>query len=267
MSLQQHLLTLIWSNDPKLLKEESIKIGFDIRGINIYRRNLLANAQRALSITFPTIFKLLNSDVSENLVQQFLMLFPPTQGDWAQWGEEFPQFIAANQIAHDYSYLTDCAELDWHVHSALKGKDQTFDHRTLSLLGSAEPEALNIILNQNVTLIQTIFPIVDIFNAHHSPDQLRQETAMVEAKSALTTLMQLTTIPKQHTVMICRPDFQPKIVTLSNSEAEFMRCINTGKSLAESLNTVHHDQYFSFEKWLITALEQNLIDHFKENAL
>lgn len=129
----------------------------------------MANAKRALSITFLTIFKLLDSDVSENLVQQFLKRCPPIQGDWAQWGEEFSHFIDANEIAHDYPYLTDCTELDWHLHSALNGKNQTLEYVSLALLGSAEPENISIILNQNIALIETKPPLSDIFNAHHHP--------------------------------------------------------------------------------------------------
>lgn len=265
MNQQQRLLTLIWNNNPASLAEDLAESGFDIRGINIYRKNLLANAQRALSITFPTIFKLLDSDVSKNLVQQFLKLCPPDQGDWAQWGEEFLHFIGVNQIAHDYPYLTDCAELDWHLHRALNGKDQTLEYVSLALLGSAEPENISIILNQNIALIETKFPLKDIFNAHHHPQQLQRENAMEQAKAALTAL-RLTTASKAHTVMVSRPEFQPKVTILTDSEAEFLLCLNAGKSLAESLNAVSRYHDFSFEKWLIAAIEENLISYIKENS-
>ena len=275
MNEQQHLLTLIWNNDPtslskelgkeldkelnKEVTEELAENGFDIRGINIYRRNLLANAQRALSISFPTIFKLLDNDVSEQLVHIFLKQCPPHQGDWTQWGAEFPQFIAVDQITREYAYLPDCAELDWYVHSALHGPDQTVDYTTLALLGSAEPENITVILNQNVGLIKTELPISEIFNAHHHQDEQQRKNAMEQAKSALASTR------KKHVVMIFRPEFQPKVTILTNSEAEFMFCLKAGKSLATSLDAVSHYDDFSFEKWLLKAIEQNLILHFKEN--
>ena len=82
---QQRLLDVIW-NDESPVRDKS---GFEAQGIDIYRRNLLANAQRALSISFPTVFQLLDSNVSKNLVYQFLRISPPSQGDWTQWGADF----------------------------------------------------------------------------------------------------------------------------------------------------------------------------------
>ena len=46
---RQHLLLeAIWNDDSAALAQ----CGFNTQGINIYRRNLLANAQRALTISF-----------------------------------------------------------------------------------------------------------------------------------------------------------------------------------------------------------------------
>jgi hypothetical protein len=255
MNQQQYLLALIWNDDPTLLAES----GLDIRGINIYRKNLLVNAQRALSITFPTIFKLIDSDISENLVQQFIKLCPPVQGDWTQWGKEFSGFIATNKIADKYPYLPDCAQLDWHMHCALHGKDQTLEKTSLQLLADREPENIIIILNHNIKLIKTIYPIFDIFFAHHHPNKQQREIAMRDAKIALSNVLE------EQVVMVSRPEFQPKLTTLTHSEAIFMFNLNTGSSLAESLNSVNHSDDFSFEKWLIEAIGQNLIYHFKEN--
>ena len=258
---QQQLLALIWNDDPTSFIKEREESGFDVRGINIYRRNLLANAQRALSITFPTISQLLDSDVNEILVQEFLKKYPPNKGDWAQWGDEFSRFIATNQIAHEYAYLPDCAELDWHIHKALNGQDQTLDYTSLALLASAEPEDISIVLNNNVALIRTTSPISEIFDAHHLPEEKQRKQAMEQAKIALNIE------PKKHVVMIFRPEFQPKVTTLTDSEAEFMFCLKARKSLAESLDAVSHYDDFSFDKWLVKAIEQNLILHFKENSL
>lgn len=252
MSEQQNLLTLIFNDNPALLAES----GFDIRGINIYRRNLFANAQRALSITYPTIFQLLDSDVSDDLVKQFLKLCPPEQGDWAQWGEEFPHFIATHQISHEYHYLPDCALLDWYRHCGLHGKDQNFNHDSLSLLGTSEPEKVYVTFNQNVILMDTRYPIVDIFNAHHHPDQEQREMAMRDAKIALSIALQ------EHTVMIFRPEFLPKVTIIQEGEMQFMKALFEGESLGVSLDTVSHDKSFSFEKWLIMAIEQNLVVQF-----
>lgn len=254
MHEQQRLLNVIWNDDPDLLA----KSGFDLQGINIYRRNLLANAQRALSITYPTIFKLLDSDISEDLLQQFLQLSPPYQGDWAQWGENFPNFIATNIIASDYPYLPDCAHLDWQFHCAIHGQDQSLIQSSLALLGDTDPKNIHILFNENVALINTQYPIDDIFDAHHHEQLSQRDSAMKSAQMAL--LNGITS----GTVMISRPLYQPKITRLTEVDAEFMQALMSGKSLAECLDVVNHHSTFSFEKWLLAALEQNLIYKFQK---
>jgi hypothetical protein len=257
ISEQQRLLDAIWHDE---YEAESIN-GFNVDGINIYRRNLLANAKRALSVSFPTIFELLDSDISEKLTYDFLKLSPPTQGDWAQWGDVFASFIKTTDIDKDYPYLSGCAALDWHVHCALYGIDQIFEQSSLQLLSICEPEHIYIEFNRNVKLLESAFPIEDIFHAHHSIDEIQREISMKSAQESLALESQMKT------VMVYRPEFQPKVTTLMASEDIFMHSLMSGQSLAQALNVVNEINDFSFENWLVKAIKFNLINYFKENKL
>lgn len=254
MNEQHLLLEMIWNNESSSTEQ----YGLDNRGINIYRRNLLANAQRALSISFPTVFKLLDSDVSEGLVHQFLRSSPPTQGDWAQWGSSFSQFIALTEIGEQYPYLSDCAAVDWHVHCALNGGDQTLIQTSLHVLNESDPEHIIIEFNQNVQVFKTAYPLADIFQAHHHSDERQREAAMIDAKKALENGS------TEQVVMVYRPEFQPKVTMLTVSEGTFTCCLLAGKSLEQAFDTVKNDNEFSFEQWLVTAIKRNLIHYFKE---
>ncbi|NQZ51586.1 MAG: putative DNA-binding domain-containing protein [Moritella sp.] len=252
---QQRLLDTIWSDE----ESGTALNGFSTQGISIYRRNLLANAERALSITFPTVFELLDSDIRTDLVQQFLKTSPPIQGDWGQWGAEFSEFIAATKIGVDYPYLAHCAALDWHVHCALHGCDQSLDQTSLQLLANCEPEHVFITFNDNVKLLSTSYPVAEIFDAHHHDDQVQRDVALNLAKQALSSVL------VDHTVMIYRPEFKPQVTKLTESEGRFILSLMLGDSLAQSLDTVRHDSRFSFQAWLISAIEHNLIHYFKES--
>jgi hypothetical protein len=254
MSQQQQLLNTIWSNALSSLVES----GFDIQGINIYRRNLVANAQRALNISFPTVFEMLDSDVSEEVVIQFLQYCPPSQGDWSQWGETFPNFLATTKAAKDYAYLPCCAVLDWHIHCALHGKNQVLAQSSLSLLSDVEPDNIVVEFNDNVTLIKTKYPITEIFDAHHHSEILERELAINKAQELLSKKLD------EQVVMIFRPEFQPKVTTLTPSESEFMFSLMAEKSIATSLDLINDFSEFLFEKWLMTAIKRNLIYTFKE---
>ncbi|WP_017219927.1 DNA-binding domain-containing protein [Moritella dasanensis] len=251
---QQRLLAVIWNDDLS-----GNLHGFSVQGINIYRRNLLANAQRALGITFPTVFKLLDSDVSADLVKQFLQASPPDQGDWGQWGDKFADFMATTDISDDYPFLADCSALDWHVHCALHGADQTLDQSSLQILGNCEPEQVVIIFNQNVKLLSSRYPVVDIFDGHHHDDKQRRQVALNNANQALSSAL------VDHHIMIYRPEFQPRVIKLTSSEGQFTQSLISGNSLAESLDLVSNDAEFSFQHWLLNAIEHNLIHYFKES--
>lgn len=251
---QQRLLEAIWHDEPSKIGKNR----FNTQGIDIYRRNLLANAQRALSISFPTVFELLDSNISKNLVYQFLRLSPPAQGDWAQWGTDFPHFISTIEVGFQYPYLADCATVDWHVHCAVHGIDQSLEQSSLQYLVNAKPEKIEIVFNQNVALLKTQYPITEIFQAHHHDDELHREVAMSKAQRILSTEA------VEQIVMIYRPEFKPEVASLTASEGAFMFCLMSGKSLEQALDMVKDDNNFSFEQWLLTAIERNLINYFKE---
>jgi len=252
---QQRLLDAIWSDG-----ESGADLhGFSAQGITIYRRNLLANADRALRITFPTVFELLDCDISTFLVHKFLKSSPPVQGDWAQWGRDFSDFIATTEIGVDYPYLTNCAALDWHVHCALHGRDQKLEQTSLQLLVNCEPEHVFITFNDNVKLLSTRYPVADIFYAHNHDEQAQRDISFNRAKQALSSVL------VEHTAMVYRPEFKPQVTKLTESEGRFTLSLMSGNSLAQSLDTVRHDSRFSFPSWLINAIEHNLIHYFKES--
>lgn len=257
MMNQQQLLALIWGDDATLLENKAL----EIPGLTIYKRNLIANAQLALAVTFPTIFTLLDNDVTEDLVKGFLRFCPPAQGDWSQWGERFSEYLSAMEISSKYPYLPDCALLDWKVHCALHGKDELLDQSSLRLLGEIDPENITIGFNSNCSLINTAYPITEIYHAHHHSDKQQRDKSMEQAKKMLMAP------PKARVVMVYRPEFQPKVIELTQSESEFMLCAITGQSLSQSIDAVSQHRDFSFEQWLLIAIEQNLINHFNEKKL
>jgi len=250
---QQQLLDSIWNND----SSEVGLNGFEAKGINIYRRHLFANALRSLSLSFPTVFELLDSDVSYDLTQQFLRFSPPENGDWAKWGIHFSAFIKSTRVGQDYPYLADCAILDWYVHGALHGKDQVLEKTSLQLLADEDPEHIFINFNENVQLLSTEYPVVEIFNAHHHQCGTQRDIAFNSAKHSLLSKS------VAHDVMIYRPEFHPHIRRLTSGEGLFMQALMGNKSLADALDLVCEDADFLFEKWLVNAIKHNLIHYFK----
>ncbi|MEH6577776.1 MAG: DNA-binding domain-containing protein [Amphritea sp.] len=224
-------------------------------GVDIYRNNLTASARRALAISYPTVVALLGEELFALCCQQFLSRTPPTDGDWAQWGDLFTVFLSAHPALKDYPYICDCAELDWKLHQANQGADQLLDQSTLGLLANGDPHALHIEFNMNLNLVISAFPIELIYMAHHSPLESQRQLAMAQAKVKIQQ-------GGAETVLVYRPQFKPLCKGISEAETTFIATLIAGYSLADALDAVSEDN-FSFQQWLISAIENNLIVSFR----
>ena len=82
---QQSLIKLIFD-------EQAGDHSFDPRGVEIYRRNLRATASQVLTITYPTVLKLIGEDLFQFACNKLLQSSPPKAGDWGLWGEGLTTF-------------------------------------------------------------------------------------------------------------------------------------------------------------------------------
>ena len=88
------------------------------RGLQAYRANAGALAERALTAAFPTVAQLVGEESFAALARALWFAQPPQRGDIGSWGEGLADFIAAAPQLADEPYLADVARLDWAVHSA-----------------------------------------------------------------------------------------------------------------------------------------------------
>lgn len=81
-------------NDQQTLLEKILASTLSIDpGIAIYQRNRWAMAERALSISFPTVHQLLGEGFA-TLARKFLIAHPNSQADWGGWGLSFQILLA-----------------------------------------------------------------------------------------------------------------------------------------------------------------------------
>ena len=82
----------------------------------IYRNNSAVASINALKEQFPTVTKLVGDDAFQNLARAFVAKFPPRSPVLADYGAEFPGFVAEFLALHGVEavpYLPDMARLDW----------------------------------------------------------------------------------------------------------------------------------------------------------
>lgn len=128
----------------------------------LYASARLANASRALGISFPTVVALLGDDTFQTVAYRFAQTSPHTDSDWGQWGEAFPAWLAEQVELMAWPYLPDVAQLDWLCHTSERTHDDA----------------------PHVQLMTSAFPVVAIWWAHHGPEAERAAW-MAQAKEAL----------------------------------------------------------------------------------
>jgi hypothetical protein len=100
------------------------------RGLQAYRANAGALAERALAAAYPDRAQLLGDESFAGMARAYWHHHAPVLGDVARWGAELPAFIAAAEQLAEEPYLADVARLDWAVHMAQSAADGPAAART-----------------------------------------------------------------------------------------------------------------------------------------
>ena len=81
-------------------------------GMEIYRANALGAAATALTISYPTVVRLVGSAFFMRLAHQFAQANPPRSGCLSRYGFEFPVFLERAPALEALPYIADVARLD-----------------------------------------------------------------------------------------------------------------------------------------------------------
>ena len=262
---QQTLITAIFPSADNGVMNEVIN-EFDPRGMAIYRNNLLATAQQALAISFPTVLTLIGEDLFNHACRELLISSPPKHGDWALWGEEFPSLLSNLTQLVDYPFVADIARLDQLRQQSMRAKDSVIDQASLQLLATHDIDEIYIELTSSQFCMSANYPVIEFWLSHQQAglSDIRQELNQRFIQQSLDKLARGNFSQK---VLIYRPYYNAVIRELSASEYVWLTLIKQGVSVGKALdvmsnnNALEHD--FDFAQWIGIALEQNLISRLK----
>jgi Putative DNA-binding domain len=236
---QQMLLRALWRDDAAL---QGWTRGPSARGLAAYRSNAGALAERALGSAYPTLAALVGAESFAALARHFWHEHPPVRGDVGEWGAGLPAFIADSEQLAGEQYLADSARLDWAVHVATRAPDASAAWPpALDALATTEPTQLRLQLSPGAAVVDSRWPIVTIWQAHHGDEPFDNVRAAFAAERAETAL-------------VWRDDgFAIHVeATDSSADAAFTAASIDGRSLAAALDAA--GATFSFERWLERAL-------------
>jgi hypothetical protein len=134
--------------------------------LDIYRNTFVANATRALRLTYPAIYKLVGDEFFEGAAAAFIAQHPPRSACFDHYGEAFAAFLAAFPPAAPLGYLADVARLEWAVSRAIHADDvEPLDLGRLVVLSPREQERVSFVPHPSLSLLSLATPADTIWRA------------------------------------------------------------------------------------------------------
>lgn len=215
------------------------------RGLQAYRSNGHALAQRVLSAAYPVLAQLMGTEGFDALSRHFWQSHPPVRGDMAQWGAGFADFIETlAELMHEEPYLADVARLEWALHTVATQADGQAEIPSFTLLESREPSDTALVLSPGVQCLPSAFPVVSIVQSH-----LMGSPTLEEAGERLRAQV-------AETALVWRYGLKPSLRQAMAGEAVFIAALQENRSLADSLSAAGE---FDFKQWLVPAVQTGLL--------
>jgi Putative DNA-binding domain len=212
------------------------------QGLDAYRINAAAIAQRSLGAAFPTIDALIGAEDFEHLAHEFWRAHPPACGDLGDWGEAFPAWLETHVAFGAWPYFGDAARLDLALHRCERAADAGFDADSLAWLSQAEPDRLLLTLMPGSALIESRWPIVAIHAAHHG------------AEGGFDAVREALERGSPETAFVVRSGWRATVHRLEAASARWTAQLLAGATLDRALAEAGDD--FDVSAWLATAVQE-----------
>ncbi len=218
-----------------------------VRGLEAYRANAEASAERALASTFATVRAMVGDEGFRHLAREFWLAHPPERGDLGEWGDAFPAWLATHAGLGAWPWLADSARLDRALHRNERAEDATLDADSLGLLESTEPSALRLLLMPGAAVLHSTWPIATVHRAHRLEGDAA-ERAFAEVREAIAAR-------RGEPVLVARKGWRGVVHVLDPITAAWMQDLLDGADLDTALTRA--GEGFDFSAWLATALRES----------
>ena len=146
------------------------------RGLNtseclaVYRNNITSARVRALEAIYPVCQAVLGEECFRAVARNFSWTRADSSADLNVYGNLFPEYLGAHEGSNlsRLPYLQDLARLEWHWHAAYYASDNIpFPYESFAV-ASAQPERLCFTLAPGLSLLETDYPVREIWRRHRT---------------------------------------------------------------------------------------------------
>jgi hypothetical protein len=133
----------------------------------VYRNNVIAGLINAIAARYPVVRKLLWDDAFNRAAHLYVTSEPPRSPVMLEYGDSFPQFLRNIGQCAASDYLADVAELEAaRTRAYHAADDKPLPRNAFAALAPEDLPGLRVTLHPSVTLLQSRFPAVSIWEAH-----------------------------------------------------------------------------------------------------
>ena len=137
------------------------------RRLAIYRANMVAAADKALSAAYPVARQVVGAEFFHGLAREYQRGTPSTSGDLTEFGASFHAFLATFEHVQDMPWLPDLARLEWAAHRAYGAADAPeWDAAALAAVAPDGQAAIRFQWAPGIALVESRFPIVRVWTIH-----------------------------------------------------------------------------------------------------
>lgn len=215
------------------------------RGVAAYRANAAAHAAEVLRAQYPTALAMLGAEAFDSLSAAHWQACPPTRGDLARFGGQFPLWLEQRQDLAPWPWLHDCTRLDqalWQVQFAPPSRLCDADLRRLA---DSDPDSLVLRLAPATQMVASSWAIVRLRELHAA-----SEADLDAIAHALHSGAQ--------TAWVWRQGFERHCIALDAAATRWMRALREGPTLGAALTRTGDD--FDVGAWLAQAVRAGWID-------
>jgi len=199
----------------------------------VYRNNVAVAEIAALATQFPTVAQLVGDEAFAGLARAFAQKSPPRSPILAEYGAEFPKFVATFLDEHgdgQTPHLPDIARLDWAILTALRAQEaEALPLPTLTHLDPARIGAARARLHPALAIVASDWPLLSLRHPRGDVSDWRGQT-----------------------ILVLRPQDEIALIDLAPGAAAFLRACQAGATLAEAAEAgMAADPDFDFGQTLV----------------
>ncbi len=137
------------------------------RRMAIYRANMVAAADKALSAAYPVTRQVVGDEFFHALAREFQRVHPSTSGDLGDFGAGLALFLAGFEHTRSLPYLPDLARLEWEAHRAYGAADAaSWDPAALATVDARRQGEIRFAWSPGLAVVESPYPIVRIWTIH-----------------------------------------------------------------------------------------------------